>query len=137
MHNSLSIFETNPRLKIIEYFDKLVNQIDICSEKLISKNNKVNPAKNDNDDINIIRMKLITEIKQIEMFNLNKLNERSNNAISNKDEDVFKCFSFFVEHFYLEKIPFFKLGILIIVDWYMNQDQIELFKYNIFFTIAI
>lgn len=128
MHNSLSIFETNPRLKIIEYFDKLVNQIDICSEKLISKNNKVNPAKNDNDDINIIRMKLITEIKQIEMFNLNKLNERSNNAISNKDEDVFKCFSFFVEHFYLEKIPFFKLGILVIIDWYMNPDQIELFK---------
>jgi hypothetical protein len=127
MHNSLSIFETNPRLKIIEYFDKLVNQIDICSEKLITKNNKLNLVKNDNDDINIIRMKLIEEIKQIEMFNLNQL-EENNNGPANKDEDIFKCFSFFIEQFYLEKIPFFKLGVLVVIDWFMNQDQIEIFK---------
>lgn len=135
------------RLEIIEYFDSVVNEIDLKAEILLEKIPECY-----HELVNCKRQLFLDEIEQTKAYNLSHLNEDAN--IWNK-ESLFKKYCFLVdmdklnghrfasfdrELFYqtrqanIKAEQFFKemidkdFGILIVVDGYLSDRKIFLFK---------
>lgn len=81
------------RLKIIDYFDSLINEVDLKAEKLL----KHLPTYEDQDHRNRIHYKrklFIDEIEKIKNFNLTSTDEQ--NAVED-DEYIFKKYCFILD----------------------------------------
>ena len=133
----------NPKLWILEYFQSVINQVDITAESFLLKNNSDQFI-----NANIIdekRSDIINKIKEIEQFNLECLKQNDNliksillNGISDHHElqkvlkIIFVKFCVFVSR---EKRVKGKItddfGVLLILDSYVPCEQIQKFnKFN-------
>jgi len=120
-------FETvSPRLLITNYFELLINEIDINAEVILLHSNLLDEEQK---EINQIREKFIRKIKEIEEKNLNEYDLNSSNIEkqvklirkddSNREIRLFELlfqssFCFFLNSDKLPKLFEFKLGILIV-----------------------
>jgi hypothetical protein len=120
-------FETvNPRLLISNYFEFLVNEIDINAELILLHSDLTDEER---QVLNQIRDKFIKKIKQVEEKNLNKYDTNSLNVDkqvrllrkddANRDARLFELlfqsgFCFVVNSDKLPKLFEFRLGILIV-----------------------
>jgi hypothetical protein len=125
LKNMIGIF----RLKIAEYFDSLVNYIDIkAEESLVQECNNFNK-----DLINKNRNILIENIKKIESTNLAHLESANINYLESLSEDeeklkaaIFKKFCFKLKRNTHSATFPFKFT-LIITDQYLSKYQIDSF----------
>jgi hypothetical protein len=106
------------RMQIVDYFDSLINQIDLKAEQLLIE------LPSDHEFINSKRAEFIHEIKQIEAYNLNNLNE---------NEPVFKKFAFIIDqnelgtYADLSQIDS-KFGYLVKMDRFITPGSLECFR---------
>lgn len=115
------------KLEIVEYFDFLTNQIDIEAETQIALLHE-----NQEDtwqclkQINSIRSKYLEQIDQIVDINLGCFFEPNDGVV------VFNKFAFFLNSKSLENLFSNKyLGLLIIIDWYLEERDLNLLKYSL------
>ena len=140
--NELSEFDWNHKLTIVDYFDTLINQIDIASETLISENHT---DENKKKEVNTLRLEFLNEIKRIQAVNLKNYEEIYYNrlnliSLSKNDQDacgrlekitdnaIFKVFCFYVENSYLKNVCAPKNGLLVTLDWFLNENEIAFIK---------
>lgn len=126
------------RMKIIEYFDSLINEVDIKAEKLL----ELYHVENLQQLINNTRQLFINEIELIKNFNLSNLsnnedeNFTENDTIEDRlykkycftlDKHLKKYFDLAFENSVQEKIRE-KFGFLIVTDAYISKHKLSLFR---------
>lgn len=130
----------NPKLWIVEYFESIINQIDIRAERLIAQENP------DEIDITIIEKKrnqMIQNIRKIEQKNLKNLSlndleiqKSLDNIIRNKDEFlslmnlIFRDFCVMVDRettFKTKKLSN-DFGVLLTFQGFLCCEQLVIFK---------
>lgn len=116
------------RLDVVEYFDDLVNQIDIVIENNLQDKHL---SFDHQENLNSIRCKYLDLINKIKKNNLQEphqfknLRESEINTMdSSKQGDVF-CFFINHELFYNFKERLKNVGILIVTDFYLSQVTIN------------
>jgi hypothetical protein len=124
------------RLKIVDYFDSLVNYIDIKAEKaLLEEQNTTNARV---DSINENRNRLIETIKQVESINLAHLEKINIGHLENSTGDdeqinraIFNKFCFRLKRSntgYYETTGTFPFKfILVVTDQYLSRKSIDSF----------
>ena len=144
--NELSEFYSIQKLTIIDYFDKLINQIDIATETLISEFNSNESSK---EEINNLRFQFLEEIKRVQTFNLKNfeeifhnefikirkklLNSKNSNEVAccagiDIKNNIFKLCCIFIENCCLNNVFTSKYGLLVTLDWFMNENDVNLIK---------
>ena len=134
------------RLDIVDYFDTLVNQIDIEAEtKITLIKRKLNNADNDDHfvlrQINAIRSKFVDKIRAIQVFNLASLDCNKENCDNNlvrlktfddmhrRNRLLLKKFAFYLNRQSLESFSRNSiLGLLVIIDWYLDESELDVLK---------
>ena len=122
-----------PRLIICDYYDSLVNEVDIRAEKLLLNRELDNSEIN---RINYIRNGFIKKIQDVQAKCLNKYDEvfaengGDEGCLIKEDilmKDLFSSyFCFFISFMGLFGFK------LIITDWYVGDSYIESIGYDIF-----
>ena len=117
-------------LKIIDYFDSVINEIDIEAEIQLTTCYQ-NEKKVEN--INCIRQKLIDEVNKVKerCYFLNNMKTNEETEIFADDADLFKEFCFFIESKCLA-IQFSDLDFGVLVktnNFYLASSDIENLKY--------
>lgn len=125
----------NIKLLIVQYFDQVLNRIDIDTESILIKLNK-EKSKNEQliDEMNTTRTRLIKEIKDIQEFNIQNcvdnqtINENDN--INSFKPRLFTRYSFYLpiqslKNFSIDRN---RLGVLITTDFVVSDKQIEALK---------
>jgi hypothetical protein len=122
---------SNQKLCIVDYFDKLTNQIDIDTETLIEKFYSSQEIK---DELNRLRLLYLNEVKRVELANLKQVQFSPTSLITHENRSSHKFeaihgFLFYIEHFYLEKIfEQCKCGVLVELDIFLSNEEIILIK---------
>ena len=116
----------NPRVLITNYFESLINEIDINAEVILLHSDLIEEERK---ELNQIREKFIRKIREIEEKNLNEYDSNSSNIekqvklLRNDDANIelrlhellFQSeFCFILNSDKLPKLFEFKLGILIV-----------------------
>ena len=130
---------SSPRFDIVDYFDSVINQIDIDAEMKIASHEK---NRNGNSieslkQINVIRNKYLEKIKQIQAINLDNYDRYKENCDSmlknlKKSEKVkrnkilLKKFAFYLNSQSIQNYSKNILGLLIVLDWYLSEDDLSL-----------
>lgn len=127
----------NNKLKIIEYYDSVVNEIDVFTENYLLLNN-VQTEQYLMDKANLTREKMIKVIRQIEAQNLNDTSSRANLLNDNQLFDKNFCF---VVKFYSKLLTQSESETskkdkenaqlelaLIQTDWFVPKKQIDFIK---------
>lgn len=116
------------KLNICNYFDELINNIDIITEENFLKNN----SEHDNSNLNELRLTYINEIEFIKKYNID--------AMKLKDlpqSELFRKFCFILKYkgntniellLPKKKELWYKLGQLVITNWYLENEDIQLIK---------
>ena len=133
----------NMKLWIADYFDGITNRIDLLTERYLAKceeKNKVHEKRK----FNLIRAKFMDSIKKIQEFNLrqfemneemlvNKMesfkvqsNVNNHDLINEMAKLLFKKFCIFINSKNLTSK--YRLGLLIITDWYMSDSDVSFLK---------
>jgi hypothetical protein len=123
------------KLKIIEYFDKLVSKLDLAVERSIYQNCYDEELIS---GLNKQRDAFINDIHQVQDFNLRVLSDKPIKADQElSDEDLFPKFCFFIEYFEktndsiieLDQLVAEEIGFrLIVTDKYLTDGQIECYN---------
>jgi hypothetical protein len=115
----ISIF----KLKLVDYFDGLINEIDLRAEELLVENNKSSgPCK---DKINSFRNSLISKIKEIESFNLSKIQNAHTPEFSQSCFVIYnKEFEFLSESELVDG----NFAYLIITDRHFTPENVTVYK---------
>ena len=121
---------SNQKLCIVDYFDKLTNQIDIDTETLIEKFHSSQEIK---DELNRLRLLYLNELKRVELAKLKQVDHSAPSIIhENRSSHKFEAaheFLFYIEHFYLETIfEQCKSGVLVQLDIFLSNEEIILVK---------
>lgn len=120
------------RLNIAEYFDSLVNQIDINVEKLVLNQHLSDELsldqKNDLHSIRNIYMNEINKIKNFYLQNPLQLKNLTENEIINENSLKLNYeFCLLIDlnlfNYYNEKLN--KVGVLVVTDFYLSQTMIS------------
>ena len=82
------------RIKIVEYSDLLINQIDLKVEQFIADCHRSPNGQEYIDDINTVREKWIAEIRECQEFNLAECGDKKEQI---EDCELFKRFCFLFE----------------------------------------
>jgi hypothetical protein len=128
----LSTNESSPRLRIVNYFDSVINYLDISCEKLLAQNQ--GPSKQIiKSNINDVRENFIKSIEVVksqclELFNTTQIN--LNQVVHFEDKNLFKRFCFILKSEAIEpnvslESPFL-LGYLILTEHYVSPEEIEI-----------
>jgi hypothetical protein len=138
--NSRSLDRFGSKLTIINYFDSLINQIDIKTEIELAQllfsdqddSQIINKAKESQENVNKIRERFLHEIKNIENFNLQHFHNNEDNNLFRKfcfliDKSCFKLSEAHGSNSLLDDKKFV-LGILIITNEYVDLDELNDFK---------
>lgn len=138
-----NITSLNPKLWIVDYFDDLINKLDIITEKIIYKCKITKTLK---DKLNSKRAKFINEIKRVESYNLDEYEKniehyssrlsqldvknlsKSQDLIIELKKELFKKFCVFIEALDLPRNTNYLPGVLIITDWYITDEEVEILK---------
>lgn len=129
----------SPRFEIVDYFDSLINKIDIDAEMkiaLLEKNCNADSFES-LKQINAIRNKYLEIIKQMQSINLDiyERDKENNNLIldhlkrSDRVKVLFKKFGFYLNNQSLEtysKNTLGLLGLLVVLDWYLSENDLNL-----------
>jgi hypothetical protein len=146
--NNQNYYFHNPNLTVTNYFEGVVNELDLKAETLLAElsttvftteaEHSSLGAKKQN--VNSIRDVFITEIRKIEKENLDRLKllyqqQQSESMANYKPERIFKKFCFLIDKscFQLElvannsflKNKKFELGILIMTSEFIEADEIN------------
>lgn len=130
------------RLEIIQYFDSVVNDVDLMAEELL---NLVSSHKNYPDDllkmINDKRTLLMDEIENVKRYNLDHADENEHDLCQDKTKlfkkyclllDMFNWRHSFVQINYnqdnLKKVINEAFCFLIVLDEYIEDRELALFK---------
>jgi hypothetical protein len=133
---------------VSDYFEGLINEIDVKIEEEILKNAKLN-SLNKIEKLNSDRELLIEEIKRLESVNLasiesNLSDQDLSNLMNNKEKlyrIIFKTFCWLLPVDTEDKVMNYSTGlkntlnneyllILYVIDFYLSREQIEAF-YNL------
>lgn len=125
----------NPKLIVAEYFSRITNEIDVEFEsKLLNLHSgSDNPIviNQETTRLNLVRDKLINEIKRIENLNLNKLSSIDTNIDGCPvEKDLFKVYCIYLNKNILKKYKWFEFGALIVLDHFISDQQAEQLKYS-------
>ena len=129
----------SPRFEIVDYFDSLINKIDIDAEMkiaLLEKSRNVNSFES-LKQINAIRNKYLEIIKQIQSINLDiyERDKENNDLILDhlkksdrvkRNKVLFKKFCFYLNNQSLETYSKNSLGLLVVLDWYLSENDLNL-----------
>jgi hypothetical protein len=120
------------RLNLVDYFDGLINEVDLKAEKEIAQETEANGAESKNianlvEFINKKRLFFVDEIRTIELGNLkfvNKLNLTGLeiNAPGQLNEMIFESFCFLMSK------SGQSIGQLFVIDKYLPEKNLECFK---------
>ena len=117
------------RLKIVDHFDEIINEIDIKTEtlleqeaKLIKKSKLESGADDRRNKLNEIREKQIEKIKEIKEINLNLLQKNEQEKI----EDLEKIIHF--DCVLLEQLGSLNGLDLWITSGFYNQENLEFLR---------
>ena len=136
----------NLRLWVTDYFSGIINQVDILTERLlvVCEHGKLAKRKR---KLNLMREKLINEIKLVEEVNFKELENNGDSIIiqienvriahfsdkqwliSEISRILFKKFCIFMDFEELKKTSNYKLGLLIVTDWFLTESDIAFLKY--------
>jgi hypothetical protein len=127
----------NVKLWVSDYFDDLINDVDVYTETQLL-NRALNLAQI--NDINLIRSKFIDAITIIKQSNLNLIDDCDNHGDLVmkfkekliKEADIIKASSFLIID--EDNEGHFKLK-LVLLDWYFDSYQKKLLKYVFKFFI--
>lgn len=112
------------KIKIIEYFDAVINEVDISAEILILNET----CEKIIEKANSTRKKFIDIIKSIQDFNLECLNSKQIYDPEN-DRLLFKKYCFLLDVNLSKNAGEKSLGVLIVINGYINHDLIKYLKY--------
>lgn len=120
------------RLKIVEYYDSLLNQIDLCVETYL-RDGRDEPGVS--LTANTIRDQMFMEIKQVEYENLTNLQSCSIDHVTRLaghelDRLLFNKHCFLIQRsdFKYPKINVPLFGYLVKTDFYLSDEQLGYFK---------
>jgi hypothetical protein len=129
----------NPRFEIVDYFDSLINKIDIDAEMKIAllEKNRNSTSFESLRQINAIRNKYLEIIKQIQSINLDIYERDKENKDSildhlkridrvKRNKVLFKKFGFYLNNQSLETYSKNTLGLLVVLDWYLSENDLNL-----------
>lgn len=146
------LFAMNLNLLIDSHFSDIINQVDIEAEsQLVSlsliecRRNKKRKIQQEKEDINFQRIYLVNEIERIKKLNIayyQSKDNRTNIAINevsideNNNTQTDRLKRDLLKHncYFLKKDLFVNyglknsLGILIIPDWYIDKNELEILK---------
>jgi hypothetical protein len=115
---------------LINHFDITKNEIDLYAQSQLSSNEKLLSNLDEKDKFWNVYQNLIFKVDEIFEKNIAKLNDLDmNNFKSDKElakQDLINSYCCFIGNDSL-KAYFknkFSVGILIITDWYLNQNEI-------------
>ncbi len=100
-------------MQIVDYFDLLINQVDLKAETLLMEKYPVEPAW-----INVTRSELIDEIKRIEAFDLQNLSD---------GEAIFKKFAFFIDRNQLSGVAN-EFGYIVKIGRFVSSESLNFFR---------
>jgi hypothetical protein len=114
------------KLRIVDYFDSVINEIDQLAEKLIQSYER--QANGDAiQSVNDSRHELIKAVKSCEKCNFEYLYKTSNKQLTN--QELFKTFCFVITQESKSQEIYSSINCqLIILDYYMNEVEISLFR---------
>jgi hypothetical protein len=153
----------SPRLYIVNYFDLIINQIDITAESALNDLNEPSPATKNNatsnnntthqqkhsneaerNEINKLRDELIREIKKLEQAALanydndmktnigfyTSVNDGNGDKLDSIDvkTKLFSNYCILIDKKFLVSKYNYKLGLLIVLDWYLSETDIKILK---------
>jgi hypothetical protein len=125
------------RLEVVNYFDNLCNDLDVKAETFLSDQSLSIVIKERLDETRTI---FINKIKQIEIFNLNRLQTLDPSQIKLVGDDLrfalFKNFCFFIDPVLVnidselleEKSLGLNLGYLVVIDKYLTKRQLDCYN---------
>ena len=120
---------TNIKLWVSDYFDDLINDVDIYAEtQLLNRSLNIGQV----NDINLMRSRFIDAITRLKHANLNFVQDDDKNAsivMKLKEADLIRNSSFLIVDEDNEGV--FKLK-LVILDWYFDSHQKKLLGYQNF-----
>jgi hypothetical protein len=120
------------KIKIVDYFAGLINQLDLKVETLLIENEL---DENLTSCINKLRDTFINEIRYVEAYNLRSLSDMEigpDEALT--ESDLFTKFCFFIKHvekkekktFYINQLAEQEIGLrLVVTDRYLDNLQIK------------
>lgn len=117
------------KLKITDYYDFLINTIDLKTELLLN-NSKLNNNAQYNSSVNSERQTLIDAIKKVEKINLQQNFELLDYQEKEDKDDNLNRLLFKNKYcFFIEKCDKSLLDVyLVIAHEYMNKEQTEMYK---------
>ena len=115
---------------LINHFDLTKNGIDLYSQSQLSSNEKLLSDSNVKDKFWNVYQNLIAKVDEIFEKNIAKINNSKTTNFKNDKElikqDIIDSYCYFIDNNSLK--PNFKnnflVGILIVTDWYLNQNEI-------------
>ncbi len=126
----------NYKIKICDYFDALINRLDLVVDTAIIDNNHDQELI---DQLNHMRNVFLNEIRYIQAYNLRAVSDLNADTQDTKltNEDLFPKFCFFVElpetsneraYFYNDLVRSENGLRLIVTDKYLTEAQIKCYK---------
>jgi hypothetical protein len=119
------------KIKIFEYFDELVNKIDLKAERLLLGKQKLTNVQS--EKINRERTELIEAIRNAEQYNYHHLNSLDRAHFENKTDSelyeiIFPKFTFLLDSDEAKIESQRTLGCIVLTDKFMTVSQVALYK---------
>lgn len=132
------------KLDLINYYDSIKFEIDIIAQKQLSTNEKSSSnLKNEQENLIELNKYLIERVDclfdsnciQIDEYFSKITNRNENDAKENVKINALKNYCSFISNACLKKEYKNKnqIGLLIITDWYLDQNQLNYIKYIYFY----
>ena len=118
----LDVFKLNPRLIIAEYYDRLVNLIDIRCELLLDLFGSNSEYKN---RINLARGCVLEKVTSTQKLNFDsyRLERNAENENEKLDDEFLE--SLFLDNFcFLVQANSFIGFRLVVTDWYVSEESL-------------
>ena len=108
----------NSRVKIVDHFDDIINQIDIKTETSLQDQSLTEETRN---ELNEIREEQIEKIKEIKEINLNHLNNDKETKEELEEIIYFDCIL-------LEQPKSLNGIVLWITSWFYNEKDLKFLR---------
>ena len=126
------------RLRVVEYYDKLVNEIDLKAETFLADETYADQA----EECEAKRTQFLAELKRVELLNL-KFLETNSLETNSSDESIFQpefCFLVSAKDLRASKKNWSTtdslFGYLITTDRYLSDKNLASYRQLLFFSSA-
>lgn len=129
------------RLKISNYIDNLINELDIHIEEIILSNIENEKLKVDLDDLRKIYIDELIKIRDMNLKICDTQRQQLNENMVNDgelDESLTKHYCYFLNKNSYFKFPVeYKHGILVVTDWALTVEELSFVEYVSFTLLFI